>query len=839
MSLSEFFDALPFEPDQFQVEAARSVEKERSVVVTAPTGSGKTLIADAAIHINLERGMRIFYTTPIKALSNQKFGDLAASHGEGRVGLLTGDNVINRDADILVMTTEVFRNMIYSDPDQLEDVGVAVLDEVHYLQDRTRGAVWEEIIIHAPEHIRLIALSATIANPEEFAAWIRERRGKTDLIIEEARPVPLESLYALNDKVNRSTELQPMFGPDGTPNRRITRMLETQGRKTRYRTPRRIDLIEELESHSMLPAIIFIFSRAGCDAAARGVADAGVRFTDVEQRAQIREIVDIRTAHLADEDLGVLDHAGFVTTLEAGVAAHHAGMIPAYKETVEDLFTQGLLKVVFATETLALGINMPARSVVLEQLSKYVGDGHALLQPGDYTQLTGRAGRRGIDDYGYGVVLHTRFVDFIEAASIAAAGTHPLRSSFRPTYNMTANLVANYDRDEAYRLIGASLASFQHHDREDELQSVIDRRSDELEHEWSQATCDRGSILDYLALLDSHEDERSGRVLLDPGDVVDIPDGRRSGRYVVLRLTHRSGKRHPGHLMMSTKGRVTELSRRDLGRSFQVSGRVNLPRPFEPRSRRFAQQVLRSLRKVPAGQGMSSESGRKVDHPVAECPDADDHVQWARRALSTQRRIDQLVKEQQKRGTENLVGMFRSIEKLLTNWGYIEGWSLTAEGERLRSIYSETDLVAAHSLGDGTFVELSAPDLAAVLSTLIYEPRSDQVSPPIFPTAASAAAWESIESIWEDLTATELDARLPLTRRPDPGFAVIAHQWASGYLFDQIDPGPMAAGDIVRVARQLLDVLRQVRDTAPELAPAAAEAVKAIDRDIVAAQGVG
>ncbi len=838
MSLREFFAAQAFDPDGFQIEAARSVAKGRSVVVTAPTGSGKTLIADAAIHVALTEGKRAFYTTPIKALSNQKFGDLVAVHGEDRVGLLTGDNVINGDADIVVMTTEVFRNMIYSDPDRLDSIAIAILDEVHYLQDRARGAVWEEVIIHAPEHIAMVALSATIANPEEFAAWVRERRGPTDLVIEENRPVPLQSLYALNDRVNRSTEVLPMFGPDGTRNRRIARMLEVEGKRSRYRTPRRIDLIEELDERSMLPAIVFVFSRAGCDAAATALTNAGVRFTDIEDRALIRQIVDARTAHLADEDLAVLDHTRFVTTLEAGIAAHHAGMVPAYKETVEDLFARGLLKVVFATETLALGINMPARTVVIEQLSKYVGDGHALLQPGDYTQLTGRAGRRGIDDHGYGVVLHTRYVDFVEASSIAAAGTHPLRSSFRPTYNMTANLVANYTRERAHELIGSSLASFQHKDRDDELQRVIDRRSDELEHEWDRATCDRGSVLDYLALLEAHVDH-SGKVVLDPGDVLDVPDGRRAGRYVILRRTHRGGRKAPNHLVMSTRGRVSEVSRRDLGRSYRISGRITLPTPFAPRSRKYSQQVLRALRKVPPADQEPTPRETEIAHPVAECPQAHEHVQWARRALSTQRRIDQLVKEQQRRGTEDLIGMFRSIEDLLTDWGYMEDWSLTASGRRLRSIYSETDLIVAEALEDGLFVDLSAPDLATVLSTLVYEPRSDHASPPIFPSGATAAVWESIETTWERLTRAELEVRLPPTRRPDPGFAVIAHQWTSGALFDEIDPGSMAPGDIVRVARQLLDILRQVRDTAPDLAPAAAEAVKAIDRDIVAAQGAG
>jgi ATP-dependent RNA helicase HelY len=422
--LESFWEQLPFKPDDFQVEAADAIADGQSVVVTAPTGAGKTLVAEAAIHLALSAGERAFYTTPIKALSNQKYSDLIVAHGPERVGLLTGDNVINGDADIVVMTTEVLRNMIYAESRRLEHVGLVILDEVHYLQDPTRGAVWEEVIIHCPQHVQLVCLSATVSNNQEFAAWVGERRGPTRLIATEHRPVPLESMYMIRDRMGAQTlHLLPTFVTrEGRrrPNPRIEHMLGLErGRRRRFKTPNRIETVERLAEEGMLPAIFFIFSRAGCDAAAHRLVEAGVRLTDPGQQSVIREVAETRTGHLGDQDLDVLGYDRWIAGLEAGIAPHHAGLVPAFKETVEELFEAGLLKVVFATETLALGINMPARTVVLESLSKFNGESHELMRPGDYTQLTGRAGRRGIDVEGYGVVLHSPFIRFDSVTEIA------------------------------------------------------------------------------------------------------------------------------------------------------------------------------------------------------------------------------------------------------------------------------------------------------------------------------------------------------------------------------------------------------------------------------------
>ena len=406
-ALLDFLTDLPFRPDAFQVEALEVVVKEQSVVVTAPTGSGKTLIADGSIALTIARGLRAFYTTPIKALSNQKYNDLVEVHGADNVGLLTGDNVINGDAQIIVMTTEVLRNMIYEASSALDTLGLVVLDEVHYLADRHRGSVWEEVIIHLPQRILLVCLSATVANPEEFTDWVRLRRGECALVVETDRPVPLTSMYMWRDRhAEQQITMAPVFGKNGRANGAIRKMLtSSKGRHRRFSTPRRVAVVKELDVAGLLPCIYFVFSRKGCDQSAQEIANADFGFTTAEERKEIRSVAERHVAHLSVDDLTVLGYERWLGILQAGVGSHHAGLIPAFKETVEELFLNGLVRVVAATETLALGINMPARTVVLDSLSKFDGEGHELLKPSDYTQLTGRAGRRGIDTEGTAVVL--------------------------------------------------------------------------------------------------------------------------------------------------------------------------------------------------------------------------------------------------------------------------------------------------------------------------------------------------------------------------------------------------------------------------------------------------
>ncbi len=477
-SPSRFAERYPFPLDDFQLTAIEALDDGESVLVAAPTGAGKTVVAEYAVERALSHHRKAFYTTPLKALSNQKFGDFSARYGPDRVGLLTGDNSINSEAPVVVMTTEVLRNMLYEGSSTLDGLESVVMDEVHYLQDPYRGAVWEEVLIHLPLSVAVVCLSATVSNAEEFGEWIGALRGPTRVVIEEKRPVPLRNLYMVGLELHDmhvEHEGYPMANPylvslDQREMRIRTRaraagrhgraiVIRTERPREGHRrvfVPRREDVVARLDEEGMLPAIYFVFSRAGCDASVRYLMESGLHLTTEDERRRILEFADSQASWIDHDDLVALGYFDLREALGAGIAAHHAGMLPLFKETVEDLFQAGLVKVVFATETLSLGINMPAKTVVIEDLWKFSGERHELLTPGEYTQLTGRAGRRGIDEIGFAVVLYQKQVPFERVAGLASTRTYELRSSFRPSYNMAVNLVQNYTQEEARHLLSGS-----------------------------------------------------------------------------------------------------------------------------------------------------------------------------------------------------------------------------------------------------------------------------------------------------------------------------------------------------------------------------------------------
>ena len=459
-------DGRPFELDRFQVEAMAAVDAGRSVLVSAPTSSGKTVVAEHAIDSALAAGRRAFYTAPIKALSNQKFRDLGERLGHDAVGLMTGDQVIAPEAPVVVMTTEVLRNMLYAGSPATEGLGWVVLDEVHFLEDPYRGAVWEEVVLNLAEDVGIVALSATVSNAEELGDWLTAERGPTTVVRENRRPVRLNSHYLVAERgrprrVHRlSIRRGNQSNPDG---RRFDVDRQTRhGRGRRgWASPRRDEVLAELSRHDMLPAIHFIFSRAGCDEARDVMIRDGVKLNNAAEERAVDALVDDRLADLPEADLAALGVRAWRDGLRRGVAAHHAGLVPAFKEVTEELFAAGLLKIVYATETLALGVNLPARAVVIDRLTKFNGQTHQVLTPGQFTQLTGRAGRRGLDDEGHALVCWSPFVAFERVAGLAGSRDFVLRSAFRPTYNMVANLILGRTRSEAADLLSRSFAQFQ------------------------------------------------------------------------------------------------------------------------------------------------------------------------------------------------------------------------------------------------------------------------------------------------------------------------------------------------------------------------------------------
>lgn len=884
---------LSFTLDPFQQQGCAALEDGHGVLVCAPTGAGKTVVGEFAVHLALEQGQKCFYTTPIKALSNQKYADLVERHGAKQVGLLTGDTSVNGNASIVVMTTEVLRNMLYAGSSTLDGLGYVVMDEVHYLADRFRGAVWEEVILHLPESVRLVSLSATVSNAEEFGDWLVEVRGDTTVVVDEHRPVPLWQHMLVN---NRMLDLFTGEGPDGEPriNPELLRRTENENRNQvtwgprnagrgrrsgaprgpRFRPPSRVDVTTRLDAAGLLPAIVFVFSRVGCDAAVAQCTRSGLRMNTEAEIEEIRRIVDARTKDLNDADLRVLGYWEWREALERGFASHHAGLLPAFKETVEELFVRGLVKVVFATETLALGINMPARTVVLERLVKYNGEAHVELTPGEYTQLTGRAGRRGIDVEGHAVVIWQPTVDPKQVGGLASTRTYPLRSSFRPAYNMAVNLVGRLGARQAREMLEQSFAQFQADRGVVGLARRIDRNHEALAGYAESMTCHLGDFSEYAELrakLNEREKALSRKnsvarraeaarslEALRRGDVIAVPGGRRAGLAIVVDPgLDPTGDARP--LVITEDRWAGRLSVADFPAPVEALGRVKLPKQVDlrsPRSRRDLASTLRNTGiEAPGRGGRRSGSGNGDDadvaalrralrnHPCHGCADRETHARWAerhRRLSAETQQLEQKVATQ----THSLARAFDQIRKLLTERGYLSDEdTVTNDGRRLARLYSESDLLAAECLRQGVWDQLPPPELAAVVSSLVYEARRDGPAEARVPEGLISDALAETARLWASLEADERRYKLERTRQPDAGFAWTVFRWARGESLERVMTAAesagseFSAGDFVRWCRQVIDLLEQLRDVVGSDAPvgaAAKEAVQAMRRGVVA-----
>jgi ATP-dependent RNA helicase HelY len=893
-ALGRFRAGYPFELDEFQVRACRSVEAGRGVLVAAPTGSGKTVVGEFAVSLALEQNRKCFYTTPIKALSNQKYHDLVARHGSRNVGLLTGDNSVNGDAPVVVMTTEVLRNMLYAGSTTLTGLGYAVMDEVHYLADRFRGAVWEEVIIHLPESVSLVSLSATVSNAEEFGDWLSTVRGDTDVVVEERRPVPLWQhvmvgsrlldLFVSSGVGDGRLRVNPDLVRYSRDEQRLARIGDRRPGRGGHRprrnggayTPSRVDVLDRLDREGLLPAIVFVFSRAGCDAAVRQCLDAGVRLTTPAERGEIREIVEQRCADIADDDLHVLGYHEWAEGLERGLAAHHAGMLPTFKEVVEELFVMGLVRAVFATETLALGINMPARSVVLERLVKWNGETHADVTPGEYTQLTGRAGRRGIDVEGHAVVLWQPGLDATAVAGLASTRTYPLRSSFRPSYNMAVNLVGQVGRAAARELLETSFAQFQADRAVVGLARTLRRHEEAIEEYREAMACHLGDFEAYAELrarIAGREAAlaRQGTALrkaaaaealerLRPGDVVRVPAGKFAGLAVVLDPGMPGGGRGDGPrpTVLTEARQVRRLSPVDFPVAVEPLARMRIPRSFNPKAAQSRRDLAAALRtKAPPDNGRRPRRGRTAAaddaelldlrkrlraHPCHGCADRDEHSRWAERWLRLRREAEQLQRRVESR-TNTVARQFDRVCAVLENVGYLRGDEVTPAGRRLTRLYTELDLLAAEALRDGLWDALDPAELAGCLSALSYESRQpDDAVPPRMPPGRARDVLGEMVRLWGDLDALEKEHSLDFLREPDLGFAHAAWRWASGHRLESVlTDADLTAGDFVRAVRQLLDLLDQVADAAGDtpLRDTARAAVVALRRGVVAYATLG
>jgi ATP-dependent RNA helicase HelY len=920
--LAAFADGYPFGFDDYQREACRHLEAGSGVLVAAPTGAGKTIVGEFAVFLALSNGRKCFYTTPIKALSNQKYADLVRRHGASHVGLLTGDTSVNSEAPIVVMTTEVLRNMIYARSTTLANLGYVVLDEVHYLADRFRGAVWEEVIIGLAESIQLVALSATVSNAEEFGEWLSEVRGEMAVVVSERRPVPLyqhvlvgHTFYDLfADLAPTVRELPDQGKPEVNPalikiareesrfvrdDARRPRGRSGRGKRTvsygsgsyggaahrsRYagtgrrphsmRVPSRPELVELLDDEELLPAIVFIFSRVGCDAAVRQLLDSGVRLTTTAEQQQIAAIVERHVAGLSDGDLQALDYDLFAEALGRGVAAHHAGMLPSFKECVEEAFVRGLIKIVFATETLALGINMPARSVVLEKLVKFDGEVHADITPGEYTQLTGRAGRRGIDVEGHAVVLWQPGLDPRAVAGLASRRTYPLRSSFAPTYNMAVNLVATVGRDRARTLLEQSFAQFQSDRSVVGAARTLARNEEAIKAYWAAAVCELGNFAEYAQLraeiadleASAARERRSDRraealqtlSILKPGDIIWVPSGKSQGWAVIIDPGVRHDHQAPRPLVLTEDRHVRRLALTDFPTPPLVAGRVKISKHFNPKDVASRRNLAAALRTRLSEIDLDSKRRRDVGsdpeidaqieqrraalqrHPCHRCPDREVHARWAERAQRLERESARLQARMNSR-SNTIANHFDKICLVLESLGYLTGdggREVSEQGKMLARIYAELDLVTAECIRAGAFDGLTHPQLAAVLASLVFEARrADEASRrPRMPDARTNAVMIEVRRIWHEVSLVERDARLERGPEPDIGFSAAAYGWAAGRTLSAVLYGnDFTAGDFVRWVRQVSDFAGQIAEAAGpgELRETARLLVRSMRRGVV------
>ena len=925
--LARFARGYYFPLDPFQEEACAAVERGEGVLVAAPTGAGKTVVGEFAVHLGLARGHKAFYTTPIKALSNQKYLDLVARHGEEHVGLLTGDTSVNPHADVVVMTTEVLRNMLYSGSRDLDRLGFVVMDEVHYLADRFRGPVWEEVIIHLPAEVQVISLSATVSNAEEFGDWLGQVRGRTAVVVSEKRPVPLTQHMMVGRRLlplySRPIDVAELTGAAGTAESeqseqaaqpplnpellkavkqarraaasggssknsyrsrgsgsargpqpwkrsaggaRAPRRGEGGARTARLKPPSRLQVVKALETARLLPAIVFVFSRAGCEQAVNQVVSAGVDLTTEAEAARIRNVIERRTADIPSGDLGVLGFHFWAHALERGVAAHHAGLLPVFKETVEELFSASLVKVVYATETLALGINMPARTVVLESLRKWNGSAHVTLSPGEYTQLTGRAGRRGIDVEGHAVVLAADDVEPATVSSLASRRTYPLVSAFRPTYNMAVNLLERMPRARAREVLEESFAQFQADRGVVELAAQARRKRRSLEGLEKDMACHLGDFREYAAIRQAIADaeadlsrdraasrrSEAGRAMsaLERGDVVVFRRGRRRRHGIVLEIgANRTGT--PTLTVLGEDSRVVTLTPDTAPDGVMRVGALRVADsvdPHRPRDRdRLVQRLVDALRAGDLEEGSPRScprSGRAqarrdsiVDnlerlrhdmrsHPCHGCPDREEHARVGRKWSRAKAEAERLQRRIETR-TGTIARLFDAVCDILLELGYLQPVDrghperelrVTAAGKILARIYAERDLLIAECLRTGVFEGLCVGELAGALSACVYEPRlsAQSIGLPVAPGSRLGQCLRAQLGVSHRLHDLESLARIEASSGAEPALAGAVQAWCDGaQLADILDATELTAGDFVRWCKQLLDVVGQIASLSP------------------------
>jgi ATP-dependent RNA helicase HelY len=582
--------------------------------------------------------------------------------------------------------------------------------------------------------------------------------------------------------------------------------------------------------------IFFVFSRQGCDDAVRECVEAGVSFLDGREQRRVEQIAEQYVSELSEDDLVLLGYRSWLTSLQTGIAAHHAGMVTPFKEAVEECFSAGLMHVVFATETLALGVNLPARSVVIESLSRYRGDGHVMLTPGEYTQLTGRAGRRGIDAAGHAYTIWNPYTGFRETAELVASTKFELTSAFRPTYNMAANLISTRTRDDAVGLLHRSFAQFRADRRIVTWSERLTTARDELKQLTEDHRQRYGTATKAPATRADVDPAEVSDALkkMQPGHVIEQPRRHGAAHLLVIGTTSRKDGEHRIRVA-GMKGKTLMLGVSDFDQVPVPLDRIDLPKPYAPNRREFHRAAARNLRQFVSEAGLDVTPARVRSGTAANDKE--------RKAL--ERRIERArgrgagLEHQVRTAKKDLGSTLDAIVALLNEVQCAEGWSLTEAGELVTGIFHERDLPIAMALHRGLFDDLDPAHTAALASTLSYEHRGRNApETPWFPTRDLKERASQIEHIILDVQRREMRLGVNQTIASSNGFAAIAHAWASGIdLQVVLEHEDIGAGDFVRNIRQLVDMLRQIAEVAPNRTTSATarNAIRAIDRGVVAA----
>ncbi|KGG20419.1 hypothetical protein EV10_1749 [Prochlorococcus marinus str. SS51] len=850
----------PFSLDDFQLEAIDALNQGHSVVVSAPTGSGKTLIGEYAIYRALSHGQKVFYTTPLKALSNQKLRDFRNQFGYANVGLLTGDLSVNRGAAITVMTTEIFRNMLYAEVDErddpLDEVETVVLDECHYMNDSQRGTVWEESIIHCPSSVQLVALSATVANAGQLTDWIQKVHGPTKLIFSDFRPVPLNFNFC------SAKGLHPLLNESRTglhPNCKVWRPPKGQKRKSRSNKPLQPDappisfVIEKMAEREMLPAIYFIFSRRGCD---KAVKDLGkVDLVSIKEK----RIIETRLNTYLKENPEGVRHGIHVDALKRGIASHHAGVLPAWKELIEELFQKSLVKTVFATETLAAGINMPARSTVISSLSKRTENGHRQLMGSEFLQMAGRAGRRGLDSQGDVVTVQSRFEGVREAGQLATSAANPLISQFTPSYGMVLNLLQRYDLEKSRELVqrsfGCYLASLDLFDDEELLDQLRDqlgklqsiagdvpwREFEVYEKQRSRLKEERrllrilqkqaaDTLMNELtlalqfvsvgSLISFKISSLKGRVI--PAVIIDKYEGI-SNLPLLLCLTDENI-----WILIPCKSVValhTEMSCLDVksvvAPTLKHIGEIVYGDQYSHDISMVVAQTAKIHDMVTPQYDLAGEVlvqanlVKELEEYLIKLP----AHQWGdRKKLKKHRRkMEELefeIKERQQlihHRANRHWDTFLLLMEILQYFGCLDELDHTDIGKTVSALRGDNELWLGLALMSGHLDELSPSSLAAVLQAISTETNRHDLWSGFSPSPESMEALNDLSGIRRELLRSQEQLKLEIPVWSEPELMGLVEKWANGITWsDLIANTSLDEGDVVRIMRRTIDLLAQL-----------------------------